>query len=260
MPISPFETFSFSYLAAYNRVVILRPAHRGTFELSEQDNAVVQAILAKIDEARQNNDRISTITLAGLCKLLTSEEMAIIHRVVAIDPAHYGVRRPYLGFAAVPKDLVRVEKQPYYCNGTRHYTEVQYLPEGAYAAYRAMADALERDLNRRLLIESSYRSNAYQAVTFLWILELVGYDVPRALRRAATPGYSEHSTPASLALDLQNIDGKPTDENPIDFEDTSEYTWLLAHAHKYGFLMSYPKANPHGLMFEPWHWRHLSGQ
>jgi D-alanyl-D-alanine carboxypeptidase len=27
------------------------------------------------------------------------------------------------------------------------------------------------------------------------------------------------------------------------------------HAGDHGFRMSYPRGNPHGISYEPWHWR-----
>ena len=31
--------------------------------------------------------------------------------------------------------------------------------------------------------------------------------------------------------------------------------WLRANADAFGFALSYPRDNPHGLVYEPWHWR-----
>ena len=38
------------------------------------------------------------------------------------------------------------------------------------------------------------------------------------------------------------------------FHNTKAYAWLVANAHKYGFILSYPAANAY-YQFEPWHWR-----
>jgi hypothetical protein len=39
-------------------------------------------------------------------------------------------------------------------------------------------------------------------------------------------------------------------------DKTEEYKWLLDNAHKYGFILSYPKDDTY-YIFEPWHWRYV---
>ena len=43
------------------------------------------------------------------------------------------------------------------------------------------------------------------------------------------------------------------------FEDTKEFLWLSRNAHKYGFILRYPKdkENITGFKFEPWHYRYV---
>ena len=36
---------------------------------------------------------------------------------------------------------------------------------------------------------------------------------------------------------------------------TPAFAWLAANAGAHGFHMSYPRDNPHGIVYEPWHWR-----
>ncbi len=40
----------------------------------------------------------------------------------------------------------------------------------------------------------------------------------------------------------------------VTFADTKAYGWLLEHAYRYGFILSYPKENTY-YQYEPWHWR-----
>ena len=35
--------------------------------------------------------------------------------------------------------------------------------------------------------------------------------------------------------------------------------WLASHAGEFGFSMSYPRGNPHGIVYEPWHWLYAPG-
>ncbi|MEW5988670.1 MAG: D-alanyl-D-alanine carboxypeptidase family protein, partial [Chloroflexota bacterium] len=43
------------------------------------------------------------------------------------------------------------------------------------------------------------------------------------------------------------------------FADTGEGVWLLAHAHEYGFTLSYPQDayEVTGFYYEPWHYRYV---
>jgi D-alanyl-D-alanine carboxypeptidase len=40
----------------------------------------------------------------------------------------------------------------------------------------------------------------------------------------------------------------------VDFEQTAAFAWLTAHAHEFGFRLSYPRGNEWGFQYEPWHW------
>ncbi|MBP5378322.1 MAG: D-alanyl-D-alanine carboxypeptidase family protein [Ruminococcus sp.] len=66
---------------------------------------------------------------------------------------------------------------------------------------------------------------------------------------SARPGHSEHQT--GLAIDVNSI-------SP-DFADTPECAWLEKNAHKYGFIIRYPKGKEAitGFQYEPWHIRFL---
>ena len=50
-----------------------------------------------------------------------------------------------------------------------------------------------------------------------------------------------------------NNAGEPAAEE--SFEATPAFAWLQARAGDFGFAMSYPRGNPHGIVYEPWHWR-----
>lgn len=67
------------------------------------------------------------------------------------------------------------------------------------------------------------------------------------------PGKSEHQT--GLAFDVvgEDYENKYND----NFQDSKEYKWLVENAHKYGFIIRYPKGkeNVTGRKFEPWHIR-----
>lgn len=69
------------------------------------------------------------------------------------------------------------------------------------------------------------------------------------LTLSAPPGYSEHHT--GRAVDI-NTPGCEATEEP--FELTDAFRWLVQHAERFDFTMSYPRDNAHGFIYEPWHW------
>jgi D-alanyl-D-alanine carboxypeptidase len=66
---------------------------------------------------------------------------------------------------------------------------------------------------------------------------------------SADQGYSEHQLGTAVDFTTEELGADFS-----DFEDTDAYQWLLANAHRYGFILSYPKGNKY-YIFEPWHWR-----
>lgn len=94
---------------------------------------------------------------------------------------------------------------------------------------------------------SGYRSFATQKTLFDNYVAKDGREA--AERYSARPGHSEHQT--GLTLDFT-----PIDES---FENTSAFKWLVENAHKYGWVLRYPKTEEAitGYMYEPWHWRYV---
>lgn len=79
----------------------------------------------------------------------------------------------------------------------------------------------------------------------------VTYGAGSANQFSADQGYSEHQLGTTVDLITSGLGGV------LDgFETTKSYTWLLANAYKYGFIISYPKDNTF-YTFEPWHWRYV---
>src|SRR5690606_42041157 len=66
----------------------------------------------------------------------------------------------------------------------------------------------------------------------------------------AGAGFGEPQS--GIALNL-SCPGVPPAED--SFETTPAFAWLQARAASHGFHMSYPRQNPHGIVYEPWHWR-----
>lgn len=120
------------------------------------------------------------------------------------------------------------------------------LRPGAFAAYRAMVDAAKAEVPeiardpRNLTIFSAYRSPAY--------------DAARCARDGNCNGIvrarcSPHRTGLAMDLYVGQAPGygpdSTADPNRLHMTRTPAYRWLVANAHRFGFV-NYP--------FEPWHW------
>ena len=113
--------------------------------------------------------------------------------------------------------------------------------------------------NRMLLIQSCYRSPAYQIAVFInWLIMGYGGDIANTIRHASPPNYSQHTIASKAAIDFKNVDGSPSSDNLDDFKYTVEYAWLRQHGSEFGFYESWPEGNEFGMRAEPWHWQYRS--
>lgn len=67
---------------------------------------------------------------------------------------------------------------------------------------------------------------------------------------SADQGYSEHQL--GTTIDWSTADLKGALVTKLD--TTKEFEWMKNNAHKFGFVLSYPKGNQY-YQYEPWHWR-----
>ena len=100
--------------------------------------------------------------------------------------------------------------------------------------------------NFNLFIFSAYRSFDKQ--------QHIYYDINNCNdETVARPGFSEHQL--GYSLDVSTLEYGLTNY----FEESNEYKWLISNAHKYGFILRYPKGKEYytGYNFEPWHFRYV---
>jgi len=121
------------------------------------------------------------------------------------------------------------------------------LTPAAARAWRQMRDAAECD-GCHLLLISAYRSVARQR-ELLGRKINAGASLVDALQVMAFPGHSEHHT--GRAIDVGSPD---CPHLGVQFESTPEFAWITQHACRFGFSLSYPRGNPAGIAYEPWHW------
>lgn len=175
----------------------------------------------------------------------TADVRACIARARALGvPADYGRMRE-LARMREPKQLAFI--------GVDTQQRAQWLTPRAAHAWSRMHEAAATH-QVELQIVSAFRSVEYQ----LGILQRKlarGQSIGEILRVSAAPGYSEHHS--GRALDL-TTPGFPALE--AEFEKSPAFAWLRKNAPRFGFRLSYPRRNRHGLMYEPWHWCFHAGR
>lgn len=142
---------------------------------------------------------------------------------------HYSLPRDYK-----PKNLVAVNRN-YAQSGVM-------LRQECHDAFLAMAQDMEA-AGLTPYIKSGYRTNSKRGdANSLWY---------------AWPGHSEHQTGLAFDLRKKNVTYKTMTE--YKYQNTDEFAWLCNNAHRYGFILSFPKGKSEitGFNFEPWHWRYI---
>lgn len=143
-----------------------------------------------------------------------------------------------------PFNLVDIHPNSHILDG-KEYKVTDFV----YEAFKTMATTAEQE-NLTLKVISAYRTSNYQAR--LYNNSLAKNGVQHAEQYSARPRHSEHET--GLAIDINSVQTK--------FENTKEFAWLKENAHKYGFILRYPKEKEHitGFAYEPWHYRYVGNE
>ena len=164
--------------------------------------------------------------------------------IKTIDPISYDfiVNKNYrLNENYIPNDLEQISLE-YSCDN-------KYLRKEAKINFENMAkEAKKHNLN--IIAVSAYRSYKYQENLYNNYVIDKGFHY--ADMASARPGHSEHQT--GLSIDISDIS-----LDYDNFENTKEFIWVKENAHKYGFILRYPKAKFHitGFKYEPWHYRYV---
>ena len=232
-----------------------------TEPIASFDGPALRTFLARLGALSEEGILTPVVTLDELGSLLTAGQRAMVDQIISLKPQDYGVSTPYAGdLEPVPADLVRVTGQRYTADGESRTLGEKYVPRHVFDAYTAMNDAFTaRRPGRRLLIESCYRSPAYQVAVFVnWLVTGYGGDIAATIRHASPPSYSQHTIASKAAIDFKTVDGSPSHARPEDFRDTAEYAWLRRHAGEFRFYESWPEGNEFGMRAEPWHWQYAA--
>jgi D-alanyl-D-alanine carboxypeptidase len=227
----------------------------GDMRLNPDAVPVINSIYEKtrILRASPMGATLRIISHTELSHNLTDEENYLFSLLREIDTSKLGVTLPQQSSDYNGEQLVVSPDQLFVRNHRLEWTGGRHITSTALAAFSAMSRSAETELGAPFILQSAYRSPAYQGLLFIDTLVGLNYDVETAVKRASVPGFSEHADTDWLATDIM-----PHTVNAVGFrfQDTAEYAWLREYAEQFDFYESYPEGNDAGLVFEPWHWQH----
>jgi len=154
----------------------------------------------------------------------------------------------------IPADYGRIHRLPLQAEALRlksigndvYGRKQEMLPDAADAWLAMRKEASVHGVELQAV--SAFRSVEYQEGILRRKLDK-GLNINKILEASAAPGYSEHHS--GRALDI-TTPGYAVLED--EFEHSSAFDWLCEHASEFEFSLSFPRDNPHGVVYEPWHW------
>lgn len=146
-----------------------------------------------------------------------------------------------------PEDLKQVEQAV-----KDRPKKQQKLRAAAAAAFRGLSAAGEKE-GCTIRLTTGYRSYAYQKKLYEQYVKTDGRK--KADQYSARPGHSEHETGLCADVSAPSVDYRLTKK----LAKTKEGKWLARNAHKYGYIIRYPKGRQDitGYQYEPWHIRYV---
>ncbi|MBT2686775.1 M15 family metallopeptidase [Bacillus sp. ISL-47] len=133
--------------------------------------------------------------------------------------------------------------------------EKSYMRQDAAKALENLfAGALNEGVE--LFVVSGYRSYDRQSQVFEAEVNRTGKE--QAVQAVAIPGSSEHQTGLSMDISSRSANLELSEK----FGETNEGKWLAENAHRYGFILRYPKGKETitGYQYEPWHFRYVGSE
>jgi LAS superfamily LD-carboxypeptidase LdcB len=209
-------------------------------------------IIAFILHELKHDEKIAALSWNQLEENTSLESLQLAEEIRQVQPHRYGVRRE-MKPARYPENLMVLQGQVYHTASGSFKIPPRLIPRDTFRAFQAMNHQMKKEVGHNLIVQSGYRSPAYQLFVFLFQLKENSWDFKKTLSSVDLPGYSEHAAHEGQALDLR-AEKFLGPLRAYDFSRTPSYRWLLDNAHEFGFSLSYPEGNEHGIDFEPWHW------
>lgn len=139
----------------------------------------------------------------------------------------------------ITEDLIKIQKK--YSKG-----EEYFLAKSAAESFEKMCNEAWKN-GIYIQISSAYRTYEEQQEIYE---DYANDENKNMINYVTQPGFSEHHT--GLAVDISS-------KNAIYFNNTKEDLWLKENAHKFGFILRYPKGKEKitGVEYESWHYRYV---
>lgn len=201
-------------------------------------------------------EKVKIISQEEIMGSLNILEKIFVNRILVIKPNVLGFKGPYFSTDAI-SGLKNIPQHEIILTDKKKDTGINFLPASVNGDYERMMQAMDKDINKTLFVNSGYRSPGYQTYLFFYYLVTEnGYSLYENAKWIAMPGYSEHNSPNTAVdfINSQGINGEDPGQTAADFEALPEAQWLNQNAGKYNFYLTYPKDNSFGVSYEPWHW------
>lgn len=173
---------------------------------------------------------------AGIPKLTSTDRLRLVNK-------QHGLSASYRS-----SQLVTLTIPTVYAKGSER---TLMAAEAAHALARLYYDG--RKQGHTLYALSAYRSYATQKSLYNYWVNARG--TAYASMYVARPGHSEHQT--GLAVDMTSQQMRMG--LYASFDQTPEGKWMIQNAHRYGYIVRYPKGKEKitGYNYEPWHLRYV---
>lgn len=161
--------------------------------------------------------------------IFTSSYLALVNKAFYLDSSY------------IPKNLISLKDTN--ISYIKRENENMQANDYILKKYEKLEDAA-KSLGFDLYIFSAYRSYEKQKHIYYVVNNKNDNTVAR-------PGFSEHQL--GYSLDISTLQYGLTNH----FENSDEFNWLKNNAHKFGFVLRYPKEkeNITGYSYEAWHFR-----
>lgn len=201
----------------------------------EENIALIDELYAERKKIFTLDEQVKSITTAvGTLEKISKTDKELLQKYSKV----YFLNEHY-----IPSELAPIDTSYLYNKNTALAIHAKVWPY----LKQLLDDAVKTDINLQII--SAYRSFDTQAV--LKSSYKVIYGAGTANQFSADQGYSEHQLGTTVDFTTPEVGATFT-----GFDGTSAYTWLTQNAHKYGFVLSYPKGNTY-YQYEPWHWRYV---
>lgn len=228
------QDFQLRLLQAHLKRERTENADLSTRLLDEQDvnNNLAQSLAAEVERNNAYGAQLKDI----------SAQVGTLQKLSATDKE---LLKKYSKVYFLSENYIPAKLSWMAAGDTLNPQEPEYFHTDALPFLVAMLDEASTSIGA-LRVVSAYRSFDDQQEIKTGYKLLYGSG---ANQFSADQGYSEHQLGTTVDLTTPVLAGLS-----LKFETKSEYQWLTANAHRFGFVLSYPRNNSY-YQFEPWHWR-----